>query len=326
MFTLEFGAFLIALLGGLLALLTFWNSKRRQEERAAREEGAARRDRERLEAERRQQAIEATEKLRDNLKSRLEREGDTTVRQVLGARLTATEETLAQVYEDVALNDPRVRYYYAENMRTLVPREIGPEAQVPEPVRETAALAGEASQAAGATPTDAEGYLLLGNALYFRSEQVEGVAIAQALISAIEAYDQALEVYTREALPQDWAATLNNKGNALQTLGARLEGYAGAQALADAIEAYDHALEVYTREALPQDWATTLNNKGTAPGPSGRGWRGMPVPKPLQMPSRPTTTPWRSTRGTTSPFNTRSSKGIGTGHGCCWRTRGPSVL
>ena len=144
----------------------------------------------------------------------------------------------------------------------LVPREIGPEVQLPEPVRETAALAEEASEAAGATPTDAEGHFLRGNAIYLRSERLEGEAIVRALTDAVEAYDQALEVYTREALPQDWAAALNNKGSALSTLGERLEGEAGAKALADAVETYDQALEVHTREALPQDWAMTLNNKG----------------------------------------------------------------
>ena len=255
---------LLALLTFLFNLATFWKSKGREEARAGREARADRRDEERLAAERRQQAVESLEKLRDNLNHRVEREEDATQRQVLETRLRATEETLTQLYQDMALDDPRVRYYYADNLRALVPPEIGPAAQLPEPVRETAVLAEEAGQAAGATPSDAEGYLLQGNALYLRSEQVEGEAIVQALTDAIEAYDHALEVYTREALPQDWAMTLNNKGNSLQTLGQRLEGEAGAQALTSAIGAYDHATEVYTREALPQQWAMTLNNKGIA--------------------------------------------------------------
>ena len=77
---------------------------------------------------------------------------------------------------------------------------------------------------------------------------------------SIACYDLALEVYTREALPQDWAATQNNKGTAYQFLPS---GDRGAN-LREAIACHDLALTVRTREALPQDWAMTQNNKATA--------------------------------------------------------------
>ena len=43
-----------------------------------------------------------------------------------------------------------------------------------------------------------------------------------ALDNAIAAYSAALEEFTRERVPLDWATTQNNLGTALATLGARL--------------------------------------------------------------------------------------------------------
>ena len=70
-----------------------------------------------------------------------------------------------------------------------------------------------------------------------------------------DAYRSALEVHTREQLPQDWATTQNNLGRALSDQAARTEGPKGAELLAEAVSAYRSALEVRTREQLPQDWA-----------------------------------------------------------------------
>ena len=84
------------------------------------------------------------------------------------------------------------------------------------------------------------------------------------LAEAVTAYRQALEVRTREQLPQQWAMTQNNLGVALQEQGIRTGGEAGAHLLAEAVTAYRQALEVYTREQLPQDWAMTQNNLGNA--------------------------------------------------------------
>jgi transcriptional regulator with XRE-family HTH domain len=81
------------------------------------------------------------------------------------------------------------------------------------------------------------------------------------LQDAVTAYRAALEVYTREASPMDWAMTQNNLGNALRDLGTRAGDTA---ALQDAVTAYRAALEVYTREASPMDWAMTQNNLGNA--------------------------------------------------------------
>jgi tetratricopeptide (TPR) repeat protein len=84
------------------------------------------------------------------------------------------------------------------------------------------------------------------------------------LAEAVAAYRQALEVYTRTDLPQDWAMTQNNLGIALMDQGERTAGEGGTQLLAEAVAAYRQALEVRTRTALPQQWATTQNNLAKA--------------------------------------------------------------
>jgi CHAT domain/Tetratricopeptide repeat len=77
---------------------------------------------------------------------------------------------------------------------------------------------------------------------------------------AIAAYEAALTVRTREALPQDWAATQTNLGNAFTD---RIRGDR-ADNLEKAVAAYQGALTVLTLEALPQHWAATQNGLGLA--------------------------------------------------------------
>ncbi len=83
---------------------------------------------------------------------------------------------------------------------------------------------------------------------------------ANNLEIAITGYQTLLEVYTREAFPEDWARTQNNLGNAYSD---RIRGKR-ADNLELAITALNQSLEVYTREAFPEDWARTQNNLGNA--------------------------------------------------------------
>jgi tetratricopeptide (TPR) repeat protein len=83
----------------------------------------------------------------------------------------------------------------------------------------------------------------------------------ERLQEAVEAYRAALEEFTRERAPLDWATTQNNLGNALRTLGER---ESGTGRLEEALSAYRAALEERTRERVPLDWARTQNNLGTA--------------------------------------------------------------
>ena len=68
------------------------------------------------------------------------------------------------------------------------------------------------------------------------------------LEEAVAAYRAALEEYTRERAPLDWATTQNNLGNALWALGARESGTAR---LEEAVAAFRTSLEERTRERTP---------------------------------------------------------------------------
>ena len=81
------------------------------------------------------------------------------------------------------------------------------------------------------------------------------------LQEAVAAYRTALEEWTRERVPLQWAKTQNNLGNALRALGERESGTARLQ---EAVAAYESALEEWTRERVPLQWAMTQNNLGTA--------------------------------------------------------------
>ena len=81
------------------------------------------------------------------------------------------------------------------------------------------------------------------------------------LEEAVKAYRSALEEYTRERVPLQWAETQNNLGGALWILG-ELEG--DTVRLEEAVEAHQSALEEYTRERAPLLRAMTQNILGTA--------------------------------------------------------------
>lgn len=104
----------------------------------------------------------------------------------------------------------------------------------------------------------------LGTALAVHGGRLDGEAGVKLLGEAVDAHCAALEVYTRDEMPVDWAIAQNNLGNTVQIQGRRLGGEVGVALLGKAVEAYRSALEVYTRDASPVDWATTQNNLGNA--------------------------------------------------------------
>jgi tetratricopeptide (TPR) repeat protein len=81
------------------------------------------------------------------------------------------------------------------------------------------------------------------------------------LEQAVVAFERALEEWTQDRVPMDWAMTQNNLGAALRTLGER---DSDTQRLEQAVEAFQRALEEYTQDRVPMDWAMTQNNLGTA--------------------------------------------------------------
>ena len=69
-----------------------------------------------------------------------------------------------------------------------------------------------------------------------------------------------LEIYTREAFPEQWAGTQNNLANAYKD---RIKGEK-AENIELAIRFYQAALEIINRVAFPEDWAMIQNNLANA--------------------------------------------------------------
>ena len=90
----------------------------------------------------------------------------------------------------------------------------------------------------------------LGQALRESGIHTSGADIQKFLREAA-AYREALTVYTKDQLPQQWAATQTNLGIVLQEQGTRTGGEAGKALIRQAMTAYEFALEVRTRDALP---------------------------------------------------------------------------
>ena len=102
--------------------------------------------------------------------------------------------------------------------------------------------------------------ILLGISLQEAGIRTSGVDIQKFLGEAVAAYRDALTVYTKAELPQQWATTQNNLGATLGDQGTRTGGEAGKALIRQAINAYELALEVRTREALPVQWEQTMDN------------------------------------------------------------------
>src|SRR5262249_3185457 len=91
----------------------------------------------------------------------------------------------------------------------------------------------------------------LGIALEELGTRSTGEQSAQYLEQSVTAHRAALEVRTREQLPQDWATTQNNLGIVLKELGTRSSGDQSVQYLRQSIAAYEKALTIFTLEAYP---------------------------------------------------------------------------
>jgi tetratricopeptide (TPR) repeat protein len=98
----------------------------------------------------------------------------------------------------------------------------------------------------------------LGISLWTLGERESGTV---RLEQAVAAYRAALEKWTRDLVPLDWAMTQMNLGTALWTLGERESGTAR---LEQAVAAYRAALEERTRDLVPLQWANTRGNEAVA--------------------------------------------------------------
>jgi tetratricopeptide (TPR) repeat protein len=83
---------------------------------------------------------------------------------------------------------------------------------------------------------------------------------AENIEQAITGYQLALEVYQRNAFPEEWAMTQNNLALAYEN---RIKGDR-VKNIEQAITGYQLALEVYQRDAFPEKWAAIQGNLASA--------------------------------------------------------------
>ena len=100
----------------------------------------------------------------------------------------------------------------------------------------------------------------LGAALSYQAMRSEGTEAVRLLGEAAAACRAALEVYTREQFPQDWAMTQNNLGTALGNQAARSEGAEAVRLLGEAVAAYRAALVIWTVNEFPPYHDLVANN------------------------------------------------------------------
>lgn len=101
-------------------------------------------------------------------------------------------------------------------------------------------------------------YVVLGDALSTLGTREPGT---DRLEQAVEAYREAISIYTQRDVPFQWARAQHSLGLTLAGLAGR-EG--STEQLAQAVAAYRAALEVLTRERKPRYWAAVQGNLGTA--------------------------------------------------------------
>lgn len=93
------------------------------------------------------------------------------------------------------------------------------------------------------------------------------------LNAAVSAIRAALQEWTRDRVPLDWALAQNDLGTALARLGER---ESGTESLNAAIAAFRAALEELTRDRAPYDWAILQHNLGDALATLGKRQNGKP--------------------------------------------------
>jgi len=198
-------------------------------------------------------------------------ENDSEVVSDLKKAIGSYEEALAFRTQEVHPED------YAETENSLGRAQMAlaqvEEGEMREALLEKAASSFKAAlevRTADAHPEErAETQTLLGQALVLESEpQVSGSEVhwadREGLKMAIEAYEEALAVRTRESHPEEYAETKNLLGRALVILSGPASGPEDATNLKRAIRAFEESLAIRTQEARPLDYSETQNNLGIA--------------------------------------------------------------
>lgn len=114
----------------------------------------------------------------------------------------------------------------------------------------------EALEASLAATPSAETANKLGNILAALGQQRRDTTLFK---QALQCFNTALESYSKDESPQQWAGAQYNLATANQALGHLLET---SSPLKLAVDAYTDALQVWTREARPEDWMAAMHQLG----------------------------------------------------------------
>lgn len=98
----------------------------------------------------------------------------------------------------------------------------------------------------------------LGNILAALGQQRRDTSLLE---QAVQCFNAALENYSKEDAPQQWASTQYNLATANHALG-RLLGTSSPMKIA--VDAYTDALQVWTREIHPEEWMQAMYQLGAA--------------------------------------------------------------
>ncbi|MFC3725801.1 tetratricopeptide repeat protein [Neoaquamicrobium sediminum] len=104
----------------------------------------------------------------------------------------------------------------------------------------------------------------VGNTLSRLGEREGGAAGRQNLKLAVDAYCDALKLYTKQTMPHEWAMVQNNLGNAYSKLSDLQGGAVRRKSLELAVSAYKQALTVNRKKTRPGQWASVKSNLGNA--------------------------------------------------------------
>lgn len=99
-----------------------------------------------------------------------------------------------------------------------------------------------------------------------------GVVLSKlgAIKEAISSFRSAMSIFTLAKNPRDWASTAYHLGNMLQCQAGKAKDPEATDLFTQSVIAYKQALEVYTDKATPEEWGWTQHNLGVSLFEQGR--------------------------------------------------------
>lgn len=99
-----------------------------------------------------------------------------------------------------------------------------------------------------------------------------GVVLSKlgAIKEATASFRSAMGIFTLEKNPRDWASTAYHLGNMLQCQAGKAKDAEATELFTQSVKAYRQALEVYTDKTTPEEWGWAQHNLGVSLFEQGR--------------------------------------------------------